>query len=74
MRGVFPETREQRCWFPAQANVLAALPKSARRAALVAMKKICNAEEIEKAVATIADYAEPQDLTISHRKISSKQL
>jgi hypothetical protein len=29
LREVFPETREQRCWFHVQANVLAALPKSA---------------------------------------------
>ncbi|MBF6541333.1 transposase, partial [Nocardia farcinica] len=28
LREVFPETREQRCWFHKQANVLAALPKS----------------------------------------------
>ena len=28
LREVFPETREQRCWFHVQANVLAALPKS----------------------------------------------
>ncbi len=29
LREVFPDTREQRCWFHKQANVLAALPKSA---------------------------------------------
>ena len=29
VREVFPATREQRCWFHKQANVLAALPKSA---------------------------------------------
>ena len=29
VREVFPGTREQRCWFHKQANVLAALPKSA---------------------------------------------
>jgi putative transposase len=29
LREVFPETREQRCWFRKAANVLAALPKSA---------------------------------------------
>ncbi len=71
---MFPATRSQRCWFPNKANVLAALPKSARRGALAAMKKIYNAEDIDKAVAKIADDTEPQDLTISHRKISSKQL
>ena len=29
LREVFPQTREQRCWFHKTANVLAALPKSA---------------------------------------------
>jgi transposase-like protein len=29
LREVFPQTREQRCWFRKSANVLAALPKSA---------------------------------------------
>ncbi|BBY56601.1 hypothetical protein MKOR_38520 [Mycolicibacillus koreensis] len=28
IREVFPDTREQRCWWHKQANVLAALPKS----------------------------------------------
>ena len=34
VREVFPATREQRCWFHKQANVLAALPKSAHPGAL----------------------------------------
>ena len=34
LREVFPDTREQRCWFHKQANVLAALPKSAHPGAL----------------------------------------
>ena len=29
LRAVFPETREQRCWFHKTANVLSALPRSA---------------------------------------------
>jgi transposase-like protein len=29
VREVFPDTREQRCWFHVSSNVLAALPKSA---------------------------------------------
>jgi transposase-like protein len=29
VRDVFPETKEQRCWFHEQANVLATLTKSA---------------------------------------------
>ncbi|EUA32940.1 transposase, Mutator family protein [Mycobacterium xenopi 4042] len=32
LREVFPETKEQRCWFHKIANVLAALPKSAHPA------------------------------------------
>ena len=49
MREVFPATREQRCWFHKQANVLAALPKSAHPAASAAIKDIYNAEDIDKA-------------------------
>jgi putative transposase len=37
LREVFPETREQRCWFHVQANVLAALPKSAHPGAKKAL-------------------------------------
>jgi putative transposase len=46
---VFPDTREQRCWFHKQANVLAALPKSAHPGAIAAMREIYNAEDIDKA-------------------------
>ena len=49
LREVFPDTREQRCWFHKQANVLAALPKSAHPAALGALKEIYNAEDIDRA-------------------------
>jgi putative transposase len=61
LREVFPTTREQRCWFHVQANVLAALPKSAHPGALAAMKDIYNAEDIDKAQVAIKafeiDYA-----------------
>ena len=40
VREVFPNTREQRCWWHKQANVLAALPKSAHPGALAAMRGI----------------------------------
>ena len=40
VREVFPETREQRCWFHVQANVLAALPKSAHPGALAALRML----------------------------------
>jgi transposase-like protein len=49
LRDVFPETREQRCWFHKSANVLAALPRSAHPGAVAAMKEIYNAEDIDKA-------------------------
>jgi putative transposase len=44
---VFPDTREQRCWWHKLANVLAVLPKSAHPGALAALREICNAEDIE---------------------------
>jgi putative transposase len=53
LREVFPATREQRCWFHKQANVLAALPKSAHPGALSAMRDIYNAENIDKAQVAI---------------------
>jgi transposase-like protein len=56
VREVFPATREQRCWFHKQANVLAALPKSAHPAALAAMKDICNAEDIDKAQVAVKAF------------------
>ncbi|MFN8089484.1 MAG: IS256 family transposase [Mycobacterium sp.] len=49
VREVFPTTKEQRCWFHKQANVLAALPKSAHPAAIAAMREIYNAEDVDKA-------------------------
>jgi putative transposase len=61
LREVFPDTREQRCWFHKQANVLAALPKSAHPGALAAMREIFNAEDIDRAQVAIkafeVDYA-----------------
>lgn len=56
LREVSPETREQRCWFHKQSNVLAALPKSAHPGALSAMKEIYNAEDIEKAQVAIKAF------------------
>ena len=45
MREVFPQTREQRCWFHKIANVLGALPKSAHPGAKKALAEIWNAED-----------------------------
>ncbi|MGH3559370.1 MAG: IS256 family transposase [Mycobacterium sp.] len=56
MREVFPATREQRCWFHKQANVLAALPKSAHPGALAAMRDIYNAEDIDQAQIAIKAF------------------
>ena len=56
LREVFPDTREQRCWFHKQANVLAALPKSAHPGALAAMREIYNAEDIDQAQVAIKAF------------------
>src|SRR2546421_7708272 len=60
VRDVFPETREQRCWWHKIGNVLAALPKSAHPAAKKALAEIYNAEDRDHAVkaakAFEADY------------------
>jgi transposase-like protein len=45
LREVFPDTREQRCWFHKIANVLGALPKSADPGARKALAEIWNAED-----------------------------
>ncbi len=49
IREVFPDTKEQRCWFHAGGNVLAALPKSAHPGAKAALAEIFNAEDREHA-------------------------
>lgn len=56
LREVFPATKEQRCWFHKQANVLAALPKSAHPSALAAIKDIYNAEDIDKAQVAVKAF------------------
>jgi putative transposase len=56
VREVFPATREQRCWFHKQGNVLAALPKSAHPGAISAMREICNAEDIDHAQVAIKAF------------------
>jgi transposase-like protein len=45
LREVFPETREQKCWFHQIANVLGVLPKSAHPGAKKALAEIWNAED-----------------------------
>ena len=56
LREVFPQTKEQRCWFRKQANALAALPKSAHPGAQAATKEIYNAEDADKARAAITAF------------------
>ncbi|RPH74967.1 MAG: IS256 family transposase [Candidatus Rokuibacteriota bacterium] len=60
LREVFPDTREQRCWWHKMANVLNALPKSAQPGAKAALAEIYNAEDkdhaLKAAKAFEADY------------------
>lgn len=57
MREVFPETREQRCWFHVQAGVLNALPRSAQPGAKAALVEIFNAEDRRHALAAVRTFA-----------------
>jgi putative transposase len=60
LREVFPETKEQKCWWHRMANVLNALPKSAHPGAKAALAEIYNAEDKAHAVRSVkafeADY------------------
>ena len=56
LREVFPQTREQRCWFHKIANVLGALPKSAHPGAKKALAEIWNAEDIHHARTAAAAF------------------
>jgi putative transposase len=57
VREVFPETREQRCWWHKIGNVLNALPKSAQPGAKAALAEIWNAEDREHAEHAAAAFA-----------------
>jgi transposase-like protein len=56
LREVFPDTREQRCWFHKIANVLAALPKSAHPGAKKALAQIWNAEDKQHALDAVRAF------------------
>src|ERR1039457_508654 len=56
LREVFPQTREQRCWFRKSANVLAALPKSAHVGAKKALAGIWGAEDKQHALAAVQAF------------------
>jgi transposase-like protein len=53
---VFPTSREQRCWFHKIANVLGALPKSARPGVKKALAEIWNAEDRQHARRAVAAF------------------
>jgi putative transposase len=57
IRDVFPDTKEQRCWWHKIGNVLAALPKSAHPAAKKALAEIDNAENKAAAVKAAHTFA-----------------
>ena len=56
VREVFPETKEQRCWWHRMANVLAALPKSAHPSAKAALAEIYNAEDKAHALVAVKAF------------------
>ena len=56
LREVFPQTREQRCWFHKISNVLAALPKSAHPGAKKALAEIWNAEDKRHALEAVKAF------------------
>jgi transposase-like protein len=58
LREVFPETREQRCWFHKIGNMLGAMPKSAHPAAKKALAEIWNAEDKTHALAAVKAFVE----------------
>ena len=57
LREVFPDTKEQRCWWHKLGNVLAALPKSAHPGAKAALAEIYNAEDKTHALAAAKAFA-----------------
>ena len=56
LREVFPQAREQRCWFHKIANVLGALPKSAHPGAKKALTEIWNAEDRRHALDAVRAF------------------
>jgi transposase-like protein len=56
LREVFPQAKEQRCWFHKIANVLGALPKSAHPGAKKALAEIWNAEDKDHALDAVRAF------------------
>ena len=69
-RDVWPETREQRCWFHKTGNVLSALPKSLHPRAKAAVQAIWMAED--KAHALTAVKAFERDYAAKYPKAVAK--
>jgi transposase-like protein len=58
LREVFPQTKEQRCWFHKIANVLDAMPKSAHPGAKKALQEIWNAENKTRARTAVKAFVQ----------------
>ena len=56
LREVFPQAREQRCWFHKIGNVLGALPRSAHPGAKKALAQIWNAEDKRHALDAVRAF------------------
>ena len=55
---MFPDTKEQRCWWHKLGNVLAALPKSAHPGAKAALaEEVYDAEDKDHAIAAAKAFA-----------------
>jgi transposase-like protein len=58
LREVFPETKEQRCWFHKIGNVLGAMPKSTHPSAKKALAEIWGAEDKTHARTAVQAFVE----------------
>ena len=58
LREVFPDAREQRCWFHKTGNTLSAMPKSAHPAAKKALAEIWGAEDKTHALAAVKVFVD----------------
>lgn len=56
LRDVFPDTKEQRCWFHKIANTLNCLPTSAQPGAKAALAQIWQAEDKEHAIKAVKAF------------------
>ena len=55
---MFPETKDQRCWFHKIANTLNCLPKSAQPGAKAALAEISQAEDKDHALTAVKRFEE----------------